>query len=222
MTSIGSRVAAKEKYRGKDEVGGDVRSRHLVEVQFEREGRLPEQECSHAQRNHAHGGSVDQRQQPVPVPAAQALLGKDQSEVQKERRLQCVCDDVAPEDRPVQKVEPARVVKGVEDERGQAEDVEVRSARRRPAAEQDVYPDGQVDQADHAGQVGQCAIRWDRNDRDRRVQRDAAADDFVVGLTEDACVLEFSIEIGADFDSFVIDRCKQIARFNTGLRSRAA
>ena len=68
--------------------------------------------------------------------------------MQEQRRLQQPRHDVRPVDDPVKVVELAGVVEGVEDERDQAEDVEVRALGRGPASQQDVQANAEVDQRD--------------------------------------------------------------------------
>ena len=65
--------------------------------------------------------------------------------MQKERGLQRAGDNGGPVNRPVQGVQPARVPKGVHDEREETEDVEVGGVGRGPASEQNVQADAEID-----------------------------------------------------------------------------
>ena len=76
-----------------------------------------------------------------------ALLRKSQDEMQEQGRLQQPGHNVAPVNRPVKLVQFSGELEGVKDERDQTENIEVRGTRRRPAAQQHIKPDAQVDQA---------------------------------------------------------------------------
>jgi hypothetical protein len=106
-------------------------------------GPKPEAEQRRARR-------VERRQQPQPTQMLEALLGEAQREVQKQRRLQRLCGYVEPKNRPVQRVELVRELERVKRERDQAEEIKMRGARRAPAAEENVKPDDEIDQADEA------------------------------------------------------------------------
>jgi len=148
---IGAGVAAQEEDRGEYEVYGYVGRRDLVELEAEGECRLPQEHCGDAHADDSESGSINEGQEPAAVPVGETLLREGEREVQEQGRLECLGDDVAPVDDPVQIVELAGVVEGVQRERYEAEDVEVHRARSGPAAEEDVETDGQVDEADDTG-----------------------------------------------------------------------
>ena len=79
--------------------------------------------------------------------------------MQEHRRLQYPGNDIAPVDDPVEVVELAGVLEGVRDERNYAENVEVRRTCRRPASQQYVQPDSQINQRDEAQVVVERAVR---------------------------------------------------------------
>ena len=66
----------------------------------------------------------------------------------------------------------------------------------RPAAEENVDADGQVDEADDAQAHGQAAVQRLGNDLDRRVQRNAVAGDGVVDLAVGAGAVESALQVG--------------------------
>ncbi len=84
--------------------------------------------------------------------------------MEKERRLQGGRRNIAPIDDPVEIREPVGVFKGIEDERRQAEKIEVGGAGRGPAAEEDIEPDPEIDQRDKAEALVQAVVGRIEND----------------------------------------------------------
>ena len=76
------------------------------------------------------------------------VVGEADRKVQKERRLERRCGHVAPVNDPVEGVEFAGVTEGVQDERNQAEDVKMDRLGSRPAPEEDVDSDTEIDKRD--------------------------------------------------------------------------
>src|ERR1700694_3026236 len=99
---------------------------------------------------------------------------KGQYEVQKERRLQQPRDLIGPEDTPVESVELTDVVQGVENERYQAENVKMRRTDRRPAPQQYIKPNAQIDERDQPQPIVHGALG--RNQHHSKTQRSRAAD----------------------------------------------
>ncbi len=127
-----------EDYRGEHIVSGQVADGNLVQPVREPLGGGPQHEGEGLHPDDQDGGQVDQAEQPAAARDEAALTGavlrEGEREVQKERRLQRARDDGAPVDRPVKGVQLAGVLEGVEDERCEAEDVEVRGVRARSSA----------------------------------------------------------------------------------------
>src|SRR5215472_10934032 len=77
-------------------------------------------------------------------------LGEHQREMQQERWGKQPCHNAGPIDFIIERIELSAVVKAVENERHQAEDVEVNGARRVPPADENKNSNEKVDQADNA------------------------------------------------------------------------
>src|SRR6202022_4698627 len=99
-----------------------------------------------------------------------AFLREGQDEMQEQRGLEQPGRNVAPVDGPVKLVQFSAEFEGVENERDQAEHIEVRGTRRRPASQQDIKADAQVDQGDEPKPEVQRALGG--NQDDGRIQRD--------------------------------------------------
>src|SRR5579863_6257273 len=91
-------------------------------------------------------------------------LRKSQYKMQKQRRLQKPGCYVAPIDRPVEGIELSREVESVKDKRNQAEDIKMRRTLRRPAAEQYIKPNSQIDKCDQPQPGVLRVIGRDEND----------------------------------------------------------
>ena len=94
-----------------------------------------------------HPRDINRRDDPAMLADKAALLRESQDKMQEQRRLQQPGRNVAPVDGPVKLVQLSGELEGVKDERNQAENIEVRGTRRRPAPQQNIEPDAQVDQA---------------------------------------------------------------------------
>ena len=92
----------------------------------------------------------------------------------------------------------------------------MRGARRRPAPEQHVDADGQVDQPDETQGQLQAPVRRLGDHQDRRVQRNAVARDRVLGLAVDAGAVELPLQVGQMRNRSVVDRGEQIVRLEAG------
>src|SRR6185312_2439179 len=117
-----------------------------------------ERENVRAQQHHP--GHINRRNDPAMLAHKVALLREGQDEMQKQSRLQQPRGDVAPIDRPVKLVQLSGELEGVKDERNQTENIEMRGTRRRPASQQNIKADAQVDQRDEAQPVIQRAFGW--------------------------------------------------------------
>ena len=106
--------------------------------------------------------------------------------MQKDRRLKDRRDYVTPVDRPVKFVQLAGVLERVGNERHQAEDVEVRRARRGPAPQQYVNSDAEINQRDQPEPIVERTLSRDENDF--RIQRNRVPNKRVAGLRPDACM----------------------------------
>ncbi len=85
------------------------------------------------------GGNRIRENKLRPDPAS--ALRKYEREMDKEGRLEKQGDDVAPVNNLIERIQLAAVVKTVENERDEAEDVEVNCAGRVPAARKNKKPD---------------------------------------------------------------------------------
>lgn len=112
------------------------------------------------------------------------LFWKSQGKVQEHRRLQKPGYNVSPQDRPVERVQLTCVVEGIQYKRGHAENVEVRGARSRPAAEKNVKPNREINQSDKTKPVVGTSLRGLEDSR--RVQGVLAALQRVGGFRPDA------------------------------------
>src|SRR5262245_31991213 len=75
-------------------------------------------------------------------------LRKNQGEMQQQSRRQQLCHDAGPIYFVVERIEFPAVVETVQNERHEAENVEVHSARRVPATDENENADEEVNQAD--------------------------------------------------------------------------
>ncbi len=104
----------------------------------------PEREDVNGQQHASR--DIDRGNHPAMLADEVALLREGQNKMQKQSRLQQPRHHIAPVDRPVKFVQLSAELEGVENERNQAENVEVGRTGRRPAAQQDVKPDAEIDQ----------------------------------------------------------------------------
>ena len=142
-------------------------------------------------------------------------------EVQKECRLQSLRRHVAPVDDLVEDVQLAGVFEAVEDERGQAEDVEVGGFGRGPASEEDVDSDTEVDERDKAQTLVDGAIRGLEDDLNietcgilQVVHVRSGAEDGVGCVCPDAAVEHLADEGGQARGGVVVDAEEDVAGAN--------
>ena len=112
--------------------------------------------------------------------------------MQEQRRLQHPGDDVAPVDRPVEVVQLAGVLERIRDERDQAENVEMRGAWRRPAAQQNVNTDAQINQGNQPQRIVQGAVG--RNQNDVGIERHRIADQRISSLRPNAGAVKLPLQ----------------------------
>ena len=101
----GAAVAAQEQQCGQDVEHRVVAGGDLVQAVEQQLGGLARANRPEPQRQQSGAGRVNQRQQPAAAQVLEALLGKAEREVEKQRRLQSFGNDVGPENGPVQQIE---------------------------------------------------------------------------------------------------------------------
>src|SRR5581483_12459415 len=106
-------------------------------------------------------------------------------------------------------------MEGVEDERNQAEDEEMRAFGRRPAPEQDVDADAERNQRDQPQPGVKRAVGGHENDRG--VDRDALPYQRVRGLGPDSDAIELLLHASDVGDRAPIDRDQAVTRLDAGL-----
>ncbi len=140
----------------------------------------------HSQQNRAW--QVHHGDQPAAAGQHLLALREGQRKVQEQRRLQQPRDYVGPVHNPVEVVELAGVVERIENERYQAENVEVRALGRSPASQQDIQADAQVNQRDQPQSAVKRPIGGSQNQR--RFYRDTLANQRVVGFRPHADAIQ--------------------------------
>src|SRR5665213_296995 len=143
-------IAPPEDSRSHEVEDGEVGVVDLVETVDELAGGGPALLGEVAEDEQHRAGQVEQRIEEVAAGARLFVVGEADREVQEERGLESCGYVVAPQDPEVESVQLSGDLEGVEREGGQAEDVEVGGFRGRPAAEENVEADGEVDQRDEA------------------------------------------------------------------------
>ena len=166
-------VAAHEQRAGQHVEDGLIGRAGLVHPMFQQPRCLPIECGPDPQAELGRSGRINQRQQPGAMGPLQALFGEAQGKMHEQRRLQRVRDDVRPENRPVERIELARILQRVQRKRNQAEQVKMRGARGGPAPEQNVDADGKIDQADDPKAQRHAVVH--RFGNDRQHQRGAVA-----------------------------------------------
>src|SRR5262249_24808405 len=133
---------------------------HLQAVQVPAQdlGGFEQGDGDDAEREQHGGQQVNKCQQPRLLDQTSALLRKREGEVQEKRSLQQLCSHIGPEDNPIEGVQLACVMERVKDERNQAEDIKVGRLGRRPAAEQYIQPDAQIDQGNQSHALMQGVV----------------------------------------------------------------
>ena len=160
-------------------------------------------------------GSRQINQGHEPAAALTMFGGKSEGEVQKEGWLQRVRADFAPVDDPIELVQLAGGPEGVEDERNQAEDIEVGGVGGGPASEQDVETDAKIDQRDEAEALVDAAILHVEDDGDIG-QADAVAHEGVVDGVVGAGSPDFAGQVSADRCRLFVSGDEQIAGLDAG------
>ena len=218
----GTAVADAEDDGGDDVIEGEVADGNLVEAVAEDLGGGPELKGGELKADEDGAGNVEESGEEA---AAEALpagggvgAGEGDGEVEEQRGLKRGGDDVGPVDDPVEGVELAGVLEGVEDEGDEAEDVEVGGFGGGPAAEQDVDADGQVDHGDEPEAVVDGAVGGLGDDLDFEGALGSAgshgAEDGVGGVTPDAAAEELADEGFGTGCGVVVDGLEEVAFAN--------
>src|ERR1019366_1984136 len=105
---------------------------------------------------------VEQRNRPAMLADELSPFREGQCEVQKQRRLQQPRDFIGPQDDPVKTNEPTGVAERVENERYQAENIEMRGTDRRPTPQQYIKPNAQVNERDQPRAPVHRAFGWNQ------------------------------------------------------------
>src|SRR5258708_3844682 len=132
-----------------------------------------------------------------------APFREGQYEVQEQRWLQQPRDLIRPEDGPVKSIELAGIVQRVENERYQAENVKMRGTDRRPAPQQYIKPNAQVDEGDQPQPV--VHRTFGRNQHHFNNQRTDAADQRAGCLRPDAGIVELARHRSRSMDRAALD-----------------
>ena len=139
-------IAVPQHERRGHEVRGEIDHLQAVKVEAQLFAGLQPPHGDDLHRQDQRARHVHRGNQPAAAVQHRLALREGQREMQEQRRLQQPCHHVRPVDDPVKVVELAGVVERVENERHQAEDVEVSTLGRGPASQQDVEADAEVDQ----------------------------------------------------------------------------
>ena len=134
--------------------------------------------------------------------------------VQEKRWLQQPRDFIGPQDDPVKSVELAGVVKRVENERYQAENVKVRRAHGGPAPQQHIKTDAQVNERDQPQPIVHGALG--RSQHHFHIQRNRAADQRVGGLRPDTGVVELARHRRRRVDRAAVDADNLVLAADSG------
>ncbi len=173
----------------------------------------------HVQPQQQRAGHIHRPTQPAVPLHHRPFFREDQDEMQEQRRLQVARHHVRPEHDPVKGVELPREVERIQNERGQAEEVEVRSFGRGPAPQQHVQPNPQVDEGDETLSLVQGLVRGPEDQR--RLHRHALADQRVIGLGPDAGAPQLALDPGGRLHRSAVDPRQQVAGLQTGARPGA-
>ncbi len=167
------------------------------------------------QRKQDRARGVHRRNQPAVALHQRLALRKGEREVQEQRRLQQPRDDVRPVNDPVEVVQLAGVVERVEDERDQAENVEVRALGRGPAAQQDVKADAEIHQRDQPQPGIERAVR--RRQNQWSFQRDALPHNRVGRLRPDADAIKLLLKATDVVYLVIVNRNQHVPGLDAGL-----
>ncbi len=215
----GPAIAVPQHRRRDHEEQGQVAHLHPVEVPAHPLGgfQYPEREDVYSQQQHP--GHVNGGNDPAILADKGALLREGQDEMQEQCGLKQPCRNVAPVDNPVKLVQLSGELEGVKDERDQAENIEMRGTRRRPASQQNIKPDPQIDQGDEPKPVVQRAFGG--NQDDGRVQRDRLPNQGVSRLRPRAHAVNLPHPGGGVLYVVLVDGDQLITGSNPGLLARA-
>ncbi len=151
------------------------------------------------------------------------VVGEADRKVQEERRLDGLRGHVAPVDDPVEGAGFAGRAEAVEDEGSQAEDVKMDGLWGRPAPEENVDADAEVDEGDEAQALIDGAVFGLEDDLDVKlgcaVEIDGLRDgteDRVVGVGPDAAAKHLANQGGDARGGLVIDADEDVAGSNAG------
>ena len=188
-------------------------------------GKLQSDEEGSWQIERGNSGSPEE----AALPAEKLAFREAGREVEKERRLKRPGGDVSPVDDLVEGVQLARVLEGVENKRGEAEDVEVRGFRSGPPAKQDIDADHQVDRGYEAEALVDRAIG--RFEDDGNFESGGLAgmgsgrdwtEDGVRAVGPDTAAKHFADKWGEPRRGPVVDCDQQIAGAHAGTLGRRA
>jgi hypothetical protein len=155
-------------------------------------------------------------------PEAATTLRKDEREVHKQRRLQIRCSDAAPVDDPIEGIQLAAVVKTIQDEGNEAEDVKVNSAGRSPSAHENEEPYEEIQQRRNPQVVLDRRRVLLRLGDERHLERFAAAFDSVANFGPQSSAPEQAGDISRAVDRHPEDGLDIIALLDAGLSPRRA
>ncbi len=220
-------VVAQEDDRGQNVVEAEVAEGDLVQPVLQLCAGCPEFDGGNLQASDDEAGHVEKG---AGDPAQAATLdigvvaaGEIDGEVQDQGGLKGRGEDVAPVDHPVEGIELAGVVEGVEDERDQTEDEEMEGLRGRPAAEEDVEADGEIDQRDDALNLVDAAVGGLENDLNVElgdalevVLARQGPEDGVGGVGPDAVVIDDVLEGRDARGGVVVDGDEDVSLADAG------
>ena len=218
--------AQEEECGGGDVVEGHVGHGDLVEAVLEGLGGGPEEDGSGLEGGEVDAGEVEQGGEDGAGGAAGGIgwsVREGDGEVEEERGLEEGREDFRPVDDLVEGVEFAGVLEGVEDEGGEAEDVEVGGFGCGPAAEEDVEADAEVDEGDEAEAVVDGTVGGLEDNFDGELWRAGSegagvggSGDGVGGLAEDAVAKDLALIGGDTGGEAVIDGLKDVSGADSG------
>ncbi len=164
-------------------------------------------------------GNINRRNDPAMPADKAALLRESQDKMQEQGRLQQPGGNVAPVDRPVKLVQLSGEFEGVKDERDQAKNIEMGRTRRRPAPQQNIKPDAEIDQGDEAQPVVERTLG--RNQDHGGVERHGLPYQGISSLRPCAHAVDLAHPGGRVLHVMLVDRGQVVASPNTGLLAGA-
>ena len=148
---------------------------------------------------------------------AAAPLGKNEREMHQQRRLKKHGDDVGPVNGPVERIQFAGVVKGVENEGDQAENIKVDGARRGPAAHKNEQADKEINEPEDAQIVFNGGRLFGRDGDQLDVEYFSGALDLVARLEILAQLPERPGDLRRAVDFGGIDGADDVTALDAGL-----